>query len=347
MLNKFFTVISLSLLVCAAVFAQQTTPPSAPSAPRAPRAGAMIFAQDDDGGYLGVQAVAVTNENLSRFGLKEARGVGLEKVVENSPAAAAGLQNGDVVLRFDGEEVKSVTKLTRMIGETSPDQKARLTILRGGEEREITVTIGKRPPFTFERMMPMGSFPALPTPPSGEFKLSDEFFKNMPPGEFPGNGAFVWNFASGRKIGVVAESLTKQLGEHFGVADGRGLLLMEVRENSPAAKAGLKAGDIITEVDGTVVSDSMELIRAVNVKKEGEVEITFVRDRNRQKVRVTPEQSKDDERPMIYETKPGTNGEKSTFIVPRSPAAPGAVQQTVPIPPATPMTAIRAFPRVI
>jgi membrane-associated protease RseP (regulator of RpoE activity) len=343
-MQKFSTLFLLIAAMAAAVFAQQ---PTAPSAPGTPRAGAMIFTHDD-GGYLGVQAVGITNENLSQFGLREARGVGIEKVLENSPAAAAGLQNGDVVLRFDGEEVKSVMKLTRMIGETAPDQKARLTILRGGEEREITVTIGKRPSFTFERMTPMGSFPSFPTPPSGEFKLSDEFFKNMPPtGEFPGNGSFVWNFAGGRKIGVVAESLTKQLGEHFGVTDGKGLLLMEVRENSPAGKAGLKAGDIITEVDGAAVSDSMELVRAVNAKKEGDVEITFIRDKNRQKVRVTPEQAKDDERPMMFETKPGTSGEKSTFIVPRAPAAPGAVQQTVPTPPAAPIPAIRAFPRVI
>ena len=351
MLKKLFIFVSIFVLAYMAVSAQQLPAPGAPASPAAPKPGdrnIMVF-HDDDGGYLGVMTVAITNDNFSKFGLKEARGVGIEKVIENSPAAQAGLQNGDVVLRFDGEEVKSVAKLSRMIGEVAPDQKVRLTILRGGNEQEITATIGKRVPFTFERMAPMGSFPALPGSPSGEFKLSDEFFKNLPPGEFPNNGSFVWNFSAGRKIGVVAESLTKQLGETFGVADGKGLLIMEVRENSPAAKAGLKAGDIITEVDGTVVAESMELVRAVNAKKEGDVEITFVRDKNRNKIRVTPEQSKDD-MPTVFQTMPGGSGEKQTLVLPRTPNVPetpmqpGAVQ-AVPAVPAMP--SVRAYRRVI
>lgn len=342
MLNKFFTVILVTLLASAAICAQQPATPAQPGAPKTSARSLMVFGHDD-AGYLGVQAVPVTSENLSQFGLREVRGVGIEKVIENSPAAAAGLQKGDVVLRFDGEEIKSVTKLTRMIGETAPEQKARLTILRGGDEREITVTMGKRPgmSFAYDRLQ---SFPAMPSMPNfpavPEMKLDDETIKKLEQSKvwaLPNDGNFVWNFASGRKIGVVAEPLTKQLGEYFGVADGKGLLLMEVRENNAAAKAGLRAGDIITEVDGLQISSSMELIRAVNAKKEGDVEITFIRDKNRQKVRVTPEQTKETEMPGMFEVKPG-----STMIAPRAPATPGAIQQTVPVPPAVPAQVIRA-----
>ncbi len=350
MLNKFLTIILVTLLACAAICAQQPATPAAPTGPKPPDRSVMIFGHDD-GGYLGIQAASITSENLSQFGLKEVRGVGIEKVIENSPAAAAGLQNGDVILRFDGEEVKSMAKLTRLIGETAPDQKARLTILRGGEEREITVTLGKRPAMSFG-MERFGTFPAMPSMPAmpnmppmpnmptPDMKLSDEYFKALP--AIPGQGVYSWAFIPGRKIGVVAEPLTKQLGEHFGVADGKGLLIMEVRENSPAARAGIKAGDIIVEVDGAAVSEAVELIRAVNAKKEGDVEITFVRDRNRQKVRVTPEQTKETDLPAMFEAKPG-----STVTTPRAPRAPGAVravpmQQTVPVPPAAPMPVIRA-----
>ena len=92
-----------------------------------------------------------------------------------------------------------------------------------------------------------------------------------------------------RQIGVGVGSLGKQLGEYFGVADGKGVLINSVRENSPAAKAGLRAGDVIVEVDGKPVAGSMELTRAISEKKEGDVNLTIVRNKNRQTIRVTPE----------------------------------------------------------
>jgi serine protease Do len=321
MLKKIFT---LSLLVAAstAVYGQSLpTPAPRPDGNR----GVFVFPQND-GGYLGVQAVGVTGENLAQFGLKEARGVGIEKVVEGSPAEKAGLQKGDVIVRFDGEEVKSSAKFTRLISEVSPDQKAKLTILRAGEEREITVTMGKRQPFVFERgqafpampnMQNIPSMPSMPSVPMQEFKLNDDMFK--------GNN-FVWNFNGGRKIGVVSEPLTKQLADHFGVADGKGLLVMEVREGSPAGKAGIKAGDIIVEAGGKPVAEAMDLVNQINAKKEGDVEITFIRDKNRQTVKVTPEQSKED---TFFQGQPGNF---RVLTAPRVPVAiPGQPVSSSPV----------------
>jgi membrane-associated protease RseP (regulator of RpoE activity) len=85
-------------------------------------------------------------------------------------------------------------------------------------------------------------------------------------------------------------ALTKQLSDHFGVTSG--VMINEVRADSPAAKAGLKAGDIIVEVDGKEVKADGDLIRAIQEKKEGDVTITIVRDRHRQTIRVTPEEVK-------------------------------------------------------
>lgn len=260
----------------------------------------------DDGGYLGVQTEEVTKENFSKFGLKEVRGVAVEKVLDNSPAKQAGLQDGDVIVRFNGEEITSYRKLTRLISETAPDHQAKLTVVRGGSEREITVTIGKRPTPKFE----MGNFEI--NIPDGMGKVFERI--PMTPGfkidTFP-NGAdgdvFVWRgdgeggnfvFGSTRQIGVGVSSLTKQLGDYFGVADGKGILINNVSENSPAAKAGLKAGDVIVEVEGKAVSNSMDLIRGIAEKKEGEVSLTIIRNRNRQTVKVTPEKMKEGELPF-------------------------------------------------
>ena len=91
-----------------------------------------------------MQTEDISKKNLSKYGLAAVRGVGVDKVVENSPAAKGGLRNGDVILKYEGEEVSSVRKLSRLIGETAPDHAAKLTVLRDGGEREFSVTLGKR-----------------------------------------------------------------------------------------------------------------------------------------------------------------------------------------------------------
>ena len=100
----------------------------------------------------------------------------------------------------------------------------------------------------------------------------------------------VWSFTNRRQIGVSLTPLTKQLSDHFGVTNGA--LVNNVREDSPAAKAGLKAGDIITEIDGKAVKGELDVVRAIGEKKEGEVTVTFVRSGQKQTVRVTPEEGK-------------------------------------------------------
>jgi PDZ domain-containing secreted protein len=82
--------------------------------------------------------------------------------------------------------------------------------------------------------------------------------------------------------------LTKQLAEYFGIADGKGVLVTSVTEDSPAAKAGVKAGDVITAIDGEAVDSPGDLARAINSKKEGDVTLTVIRNRSQQTFRVTP-----------------------------------------------------------
>lgn len=278
MFRKSLFVFLLLIPACAATaFAQQTEN-------RVERNFAFVFG--NEGGYLGVQAQEVNKENFSKFGLSKVQGVAVEKVIENSPAAQAGLQAGDVILRFNGEELTSIRKFTRLLGEVAPDHQATLAVSRGGSEREIVVTLGKRPAASFEN----GRFDVL-MPPQFPTMTGLPQIRQLPmprDGEQP--PIVVWKNAA-RQIGVAATPLTKQLGEVFGVAEGKGLLITEVRENSPAARAGLKAGDIIVEADDKEIKTSLDLVRAVNEKKEGDVSLTIVRDKTRQTIRVTPSPS--------------------------------------------------------
>ena len=256
------------------------------------RAMSMFF--EGHGGYLGVQTEEVTKDNFSKYGLSEVRGVVIEKVMEGSPAEKAGLQNGDVIVRLNNEEVTSVRKLTRVLGEISPDHQAKLTVVRGGSEREIVATLGKRPTPKFEEgsfgmNLPRGE--RIPFPPSAEMQTLPPM-RGIPmtpnaPGE-----PFAFRMGTpGRRIGISVTNLTKQLSEHYGVPCG--VLINEVRIDSAAAKAGLKAGDIIIEVNGKELKSEAELIWAINEKKEGDLTLTIVRDKNRQTIRFTPEEFKD------------------------------------------------------
>jgi serine protease Do len=277
--DKFVAVSLLSLLPLIGANAQRTTTPQTTE-----RREMRVFIGGES--YLGVQTENVSKENAGKYNLSEPHGVAITEVVKGSPAEAAGLQNGDVIIRFDNEDVKSVNKLTRLINDVAPDQKARLTILRNGAEQEITVTMGKRPQAQFGGTLPQ----LVPMPPLEDFRIEREDGMVMPRlPQMPDGNVFRFYTGATRRIGVVTEPLNKQLGEYFGVADGKGLLVMEVIENSPASKAGIKAGDVIVEVAGQSVSRPEELIRALGKEKEGDVNLTVVRGKTRQSFKVTPE----------------------------------------------------------
>src|SRR5687767_15070478 len=128
--SRLLATLALSASTAAAVFAQQTppAPPVAPSAPNLERAF-QVFTSGD-GGYLGVYTQDVTRENFNKFNLRDVRGVAVERVEANSPAAQAGLQANDVIVRFNGEDVTSVRKFQRLVSEVAPDHQVKITVLR-------------------------------------------------------------------------------------------------------------------------------------------------------------------------------------------------------------------------
>lgn len=233
--------------------------------------------------YLGVETAEVSKENMAKLGLREVRGIAIEKVTPNSPAHAAGLQVGDVIVKFGDDTVTSVRKFSRLVGEVAPDHRVKVTVLRGGSEREFDVTIAKREMPKIEGFdAPQFHTMEHPPMPPGSVPPMFESPRKMPDG-------FSW-VASRRVIGVGVTPLTKQLAAHFGVENGA--LVNNVEDGFPAAKAGLKAGDIILEVDGKAVKSDFDLIREVGSKKEGSVNITFFRNRERQTVTVEPIEGK-------------------------------------------------------
>ncbi|HEX9961614.1 MAG TPA: PDZ domain-containing protein [Pyrinomonadaceae bacterium] len=333
MLRKLPAFILMATSSCAVIYSQKTQ--EAPKQPEKPqRAQTMIYGDVFAGGsYLGVQTQEITRENFSKYGLGEVRGVGVEKVMENSPAAQAGVQNGDVIVRFNGEEVTSTRKFMRLISEVAPDHQARLTILRGGSESEISVTVGKRPSPRFENGVFEMRIPSV----VGEMPMKVQVPVTPPVGRTPRVGAmpqisgeFNKDFLilrGGRQIGAGLMPLTKQLAEYFGVGEGRGLLINDIHADSPAAKAGLRAGDVIVEVEGKEVKGMGDFVRAIGEKKEGEVTLTIIRERNRQTVRVTPEKMKGEGFFFEFDDKDGllTTPLPTVPVMPEMPSVKGMV----------------------
>src|SRR6185295_12463195 len=130
------------ILAAGSALAQQTPAP-APEPPDEPADQNFEFFLGGDG-FLGVYAENISRENMGRYHMNQVRGVGVTRVVKDSPAEKAGLRKDDVILRLDGEHVSSVRKLNRLVSEMAPDQSVRVSFSRAGSEQEVAATIGQR-----------------------------------------------------------------------------------------------------------------------------------------------------------------------------------------------------------
>jgi membrane-associated protease RseP (regulator of RpoE activity) len=271
----------VSLLLTAGIALAQRTSPTTPQTPGEPFRQFSLLV--DGGGFLGVYAEDINKDNVSQYGLREAHGVA--EVVKDSPAEKAGLKKGDVILRFENEVVTSVRKLNRLVAEVAPDHTVALSVSRGGAEQAFSVTIGSRQnswnsPSELRELQKLDGL-------NGIMNGQNAWKWEMPES---GKDGFVYAFGNSRRIGVSTTPLTKQLADFFGVADGHGVLVTAVDPDSPAAKAGLKAGDVITAVDGQKIEGAGDLARGINKQKDGDVTLTIVRDKNQSTLKVTPRQ---------------------------------------------------------
>ena len=288
--------VALILTAGGLVLAQQPARPSEPPDPP-DEPFTNTFSLFTDGGYLGVYAENINRENMGRYHLSSPRGVGITQVIQGSPAEKAGLKKDDVILRLDGENITSVRKLNRLVSEIAPDQSVKVTVSRGGAEQEVTATIGKRNNTGFARGLFSGE------PRVWKWEGNPKEFKNFKDFkfepfvenfgfDFDKDGALTFLLANSRRIGVSTMQLNKQLADYFGIAGGKGALVTAVTEDGPAAKAGLKAGDVITAVDGEPVDSPGDISRAINRKKEGDVTLTVIRNKSQQTFRVTPHEGR-------------------------------------------------------
>jgi S1-C subfamily serine protease len=166
-------------------------------------------------------------------------GVAIEEVMPDSPAAKAGLKQGDVVTKLDGKDVPDVSDFLRAVGARKPGDALEVQLRRGDKEQTLKATLGQRP-------APGG--PAAPLP--------------MLPGDLK-------ELIRPAFLGVQVEDLTPELRKQLKVKAEVGAVVKEVAPNSPAAAAGLQRDDVITAVDGQAVKDPADLRAAVQKAGSG------------------------------------------------------------------------------
>jgi serine protease Do len=200
-------------------------------------------------------------------------GVLVDEVVADGPADKAGLKRSDVIVEFDGEHVRSARQFARLVQETPAGRSVKMTITRDGQRRDVQVTPDERR----GDVMVSGDFGGYMRDLGRDLgRLGDR----LPPFNF--NFDFDMPLVSGRRLGVTVEELTGQLADYFGAKDG--VLITSVTDSSPAARAGLKAGDVITSINGARVGAREDLLRGLREATSEDVTIGIVRDKKESSV---------------------------------------------------------------
>lgn len=212
------------------------------------------------GGQLGVE--------VSDLDSKATTGVKVDEVDRDGPADRAGIRAGDVVVEYDGERVRSVRQLTRLVQETPEGRSVAIALMRDGKRQTVNATpdsgrmtwnfrdpgAGNQGPLSFREM------------PQFNFDFNDRLPRR-----------FEFRMPERGRLGVTIQSLTRDLEEYFGATNG-GALVSSVTPDSAAASAGIKAGDVIVSVNGSRVRGSDDLLREVD-RAGGDATIVVLRDK--------------------------------------------------------------------
>ncbi len=193
-------------------------------------------------------------------------GVRVDEVQPDGPAEKAGVKANDVVVEFDGERVRSSRQFARLVQETPPGRTVNATVVRDGQRRNVQITPGEgrmANGFAIDGDRLRDRFGDLEALRQLPFDLNLDL-------DLPG-------LLGGGRLGIAADDLTQQLAEYFGVKGG--VLVAAVTDGSAAARAGIRAGDIITSVNGRDVRSREDLLRAVRDASGGDVSLGLVRDR--------------------------------------------------------------------
>jgi len=221
-------------------------------------------------GYLGVGLKDVDTERAGQLKLKAATGAEVITVDHDAPACKAGIKVHDVILSVNGQTVVGQAQLQHMLHDTPAGHTVSLVISRDGQQQSLSVQLADRA--TLEADAWSQHIP-VPDPDS-------EANQPAATGTTMGNGIFSSLGSNPLYTGLDLDMLGPQLANYFGVHDGAGLLIRRVDDNSPAAVAGLHAGDVITKINGQTVSTTNQWLHTIHANRGKQVQLTVIRDKH-------------------------------------------------------------------
>jgi len=256
----------------------------------------MVGARTPAQGYLGVDIRDVGEEQVSALHLKDTRGAEIVQVDHDGPAGKAGLRERDVILQMNGQPVEGAEPLRQMLRATTPGRVVSFVICRDGQQQTLTAKLADRA--VVERQA-WEQHTTVPEPPQeSDFAgFASGFFSAAQAQALAGGGRgqnnlIATTILSPSYTGAILETMGPQLAEYFGATGGAGLLVRSVDVNSPAAAAGMRAGDVVVRVNSTPIANGNDWSRTMHDSLGKTVNVVVLREKREQTLTLVPDGKK-------------------------------------------------------
>jgi S1-C subfamily serine protease len=248
--------------------------------------------------YLGVDLANVNDDQVAALKLKDTRGAQITRVDHDGPAGKMGLREKDVVIQMNGISIEGEEHIRRMLSATPPGQTIVLVISRDGRQMTMSAQMADRSEVErqaweqhFGPVPPQAPVNALPGDEASAAGSVVQSAGGVPASRY--SRSFLGSIlTSPTYTGVLLERLGPQLATFFGVSNGTGLLIKSVENNSPAAMAGLRAGDIVLRANSQNVGNMNDWARAIKDAKGRPVSVVVQREHQQLTMVLTPDTKK-------------------------------------------------------
>jgi serine protease Do len=240
-----------------------------------------VFMLHHSQGYLGVDLRNIDADEASTLKLSDTHGAEVLAVDHDAPAAKAGLKAHDVLLDMNGQPIEGCDQLRHMLHNLPPGRTVIFIVSRDGRPINVTIQLADRALLQQQAWSQHFSVPEPSEPAAANPNVGESFLGPQPTGGSRFLGTLI---PSSLYVGADVNPVRAQLADYFGVKRGTGLLVENVDIDSPASRAGLKAGDVILRVNANSIVSRNDWFKYIHRYRGQVVEVTIVRDKQEQTV---------------------------------------------------------------